>query len=172
MMDEIDFSIGPKGNAASTKAVTSSAKSLLLKFLETRTVSGVSQSLNFSTNIDVIATTACMEQFAGYLYNSKWGKKSEYYSHTSVEVYFNKVVAIVEEAANIKFCDNWQSKVCENLIRLVVNRKISEGFEESVKMAAGRSTTSAISKALFLENKLDSIEARASIVVEFKDVGR
>ena len=89
-----------------------------------------------------------------------------------MEVYFNKVVAIVEEAAKMQFCNTWQSKVCENLVRRVVNRKISEGIEENVKMAAGRTTTRDISRALFLENRHDSIEARASVVVEFKVVGR
>ena len=135
-------------------------------------MNGIQIPLILEKDIDKIATTACMEQFAGFLYGLTHGNKDEYYSHTSVEVYFNKVVGIVEEVSNQKFCDRWQSKTCENLVRAVVRRKISDDMEESSKMGAGRQTTNDISKALLLENTLDAIEARASIVVEFKTVGR
>ena len=118
-----------------------------------------------------------MEQFATFLFKATHGRNSEFYLHTSAEVYFNKVVAIVEEKAKAilgqdPFSDNWQSKKCEELVRAFVTRKIRDGIEEAFRMSCGRKSTSSISCALFMENSLDSIESRASIVTEFKCVGR
>ena len=75
-----------------------------------------------------------MEQFATFLFKATHGRNNEFYSHTSAEVYFNKVVAIVEEKAKAilgqdPFSDNWQSKKCEELVRAFVRNEENKRWD-------------------------------------------
>jgi hypothetical protein len=175
-LDSEDIIVTDRGDARSTLAVTSSARQLFNKFLASRTLHGVPNSLTITADLAVIATKECMEQLAGYLLSIK-KQNGDYYAHSSLEVYFNKIIEIVEKEASQKlqqprFDNEWQSKVCENLVRKAINRKIDEGIEEIAKPSAGRLITNLISNALFCHNKMEGIENRASIVVEFKCAGR
>ena len=59
-------------------------------------------SLNFNDDLAVIATKECMEQLAGGYLLSMKKHKGDYYTHSSLEVYFNKIIKIAEIEASEK----------------------------------------------------------------------